>query len=220
MFRRIVALVTAGLFLCVSCTNPKLVSPPQIKSKSDHIIAVVLTTGEVVEFDSRGARLDQERQVVTGTTVSGEKHSIPFADIVSATVERTSAGAFVGILLIAIVLLIVLIAATTDDDASSSGSSCPYVYSYDGSDYVLDAEPLSGAISKGLERNDLCRLDHVQAHDGRYELVVRNELEETQYLDGIRLRVVDHPSGTQACTDMNGAIHVISDPFAPTVARD
>jgi len=220
MFRRIVALITAGLFLFVSCTHPKLVNPQQIKTKSDHITAVVLTTGEVVEFDTRGARLDQERQVVTGTTVSLEERSIPFADIVSATVERTSAGAAVGVIVLAIVLLIVLIAATTSNDTSSSGSSCPYVYSFDGNNYVLDAEPLSGAISKGLERNDLCRLDHAQAHDGRYQLMVRNELEETQYIDGIRLHVVDHPDGTQACTDMNGAIHVISEPFSPAGARD
>lgn len=220
MFRRIVALVTAGLFLFVSCTHPKLVNPQQIKTKSDHISAVVLTTGEVVEFDSRGGRLDQDRQVVTGTTISLEERSIPFADIVSATVERTSAGAVVGFVLLALVFLIVLIAATTSDDTSSSGGSCPYVYSFDGNNYVLDAEPLSGAISKGLERNDLCRLDYVKENDGRYQLMVRNELEETQYLDGIRLRVVDHPAGTQACTDMNGVIHIISEPFAPAAARD
>ncbi|HEX6791696.1 MAG TPA: hypothetical protein VF247_10335, partial [Candidatus Krumholzibacteria bacterium] len=136
---------------------------------------------------------------------------------------RTSTGSVIGVFVIGVIVLITLIAITADSSSSSSsssGSSCPYVYSFDGSNYVLDAEPLSGAISRGLERNDLCRLDHVAARDGRFELMVRNELEETQYLDGMRLRVVDHPAGTQACTDANGAILVIADPAAATAARD
>ncbi len=220
MFRRIVAIVTAGLFLFVSCTHPKLVNPQQIKGKTDHISAVVLTTGEVVEFDSGGARLHLDQQVVTGTTLDGKERSIPFAEIVSATVERTSAGAVVGLVVVALLFVLIIVAIESANDEATSNSSCPYVYAFDGNNYVLDAEPLSGAISKGLERNDLCRLDHMQAHDGRYQLMVRNELEETQYLDGMRLRVVDHPAGTQACTDMNGAIHVISEPFGAAGARD
>lgn len=220
MFRRIVALVTAGLFLLVSCTHPKLVNPQQIKGKSDHISAVVLTTGEVVEFDTGGARLHLDEQVVSGTTRDGKERSIPFAEIVSATVLRTSGGAAAGLIVIALLFVFIIVVVSSSNDESTSGSSCPYVYSFDGNNYVLDAEPLSGAISKGLERNDLCRLDHVQAHDGRYELMVRNELKETQYIDGIRLRVVDHPAGTQACTDINGAIHVISEPFGAASARD
>ena len=222
MLRRIVALFTACLFLFVSCTNPKLVSPPQIKAKSDHITAVVLTGGEVIEFDTHGARLDRERQAITGTVKFGKERTIPFSDVVSATVERTSAGSVIGIFIVGVILLVALIAITAESSSSSSssGSSCPYVYSFDGGNYVLDAEPLSGAISRGLERSDLCRLDHVSARDGRYELMVRNELEETQYLDGMRLRVIDHPAGTQACTAANGVIRVIADPAAATAARD
>jgi hypothetical protein len=224
MLRRVVALLTACMFLfATSCTHPKLVTSDQIKTKQDHISAVVVVGGEVVEFDSEGARLDSKREWVKGTTINGEERTIALTDVVSATVERTSAGSTVGILIIGVIAIILLIAATNDDtssSSSSSGSSCPYVYAFDGANFVLDAEPLTGAISKGLERDDLCRLDHVRADNGRFELMVRNELDETQHIDGMRLRVVDHPAGTEACTGANGAIRVVEKPVAATVARD
>jgi hypothetical protein len=222
MVRRIVALITACLYLFTwSCGSSKLVSPGGIKDKKDHINAVVLTSGDVIEFDPRGGRLNRDEQVVRGTTKDGKEVTLAFSDIVSATVERTSGGGVAGTIGIVFIALIVLLAIMSNSvDHSSSGSSCPYVYSFDGSDYILDAEPLSGAISKGLERNDVCRLDHVRAHDGRYELLVRNELQETQYLDAIKLHVVDHPQGSQAYTDTNGAIHVMADAVGATDAHD
>jgi hypothetical protein len=202
-----------------------MVRPDDIRNKSDHVIAVTLKTGEIVEFDSFGGRLDRDRQEVIGYTKDKKPVSIPYADVVSATVERTNTASVVIPIVLIVALVVVLAAAAADDDdppppTTTGSSSCPYVYAFDGSRYMLDAEPLAGAISKGLERNDLCRLDHLRVHDGKYELLVRNELQETQYLDAMKLRVVDHPRGSQAYSDAGGAIHVIADPLAATEARD
>jgi hypothetical protein len=222
MIRRILALMTACLYLfTVSCgTSTKLVSPAAIKAKKDHISALTLRTGEIIEFDSNGARLDQEKQKVIGVTKDGKNIMIAYADVISATVQHTSGGGAVAIGLFVFLIGIIIISSAADDNSSSSGSSCPYVYSFDGDHYVMDAEPLSGAITKGLERDDLCRLEHLEAHHGQYEILMRNELKETQYIDRLQLRVVDHPAGSTVCTDINGALHVAGDLVAPGVASD
>jgi hypothetical protein len=225
MMRRILALMTACLYLfTVSCgSSTKLISPSEIKGKKDHISAITLRTGEIIEFDSKGARLDQEKQEVHGVSKDGKDVTVAFADVISATVQTSSHTDAVVIAALTVAFLILVIASTNDDSSSSStssGSSCPYVYSFDGDHYVMDAEPLSGAITKGLERDDLCRLEHLEAHHGQYELLVRNELKETQYIDRLQLRVVDHAAGSTVCTDMNGGLHLFGDLVAPSSARD
>lgn len=223
MVRRFLSVAIACLYLfTLSCTSAKDVPPDKVRIGGDHIIAVVLKTGQFIWFDGKGGRLDGESQEIRGTTRADERVAIPLADVSSATVERTDPATFVAIGLVAVFFAIILIAASGDDEPeqSTSGSSCPYVYSFDGGRYVLDAEPLSGAISKGLERSDLCRLEHLRAHDGRYEVLVRNELEETQYLDQVKLRIVEHPQGSHAYVDLDGAVRVIADPLRATDARD
>jgi hypothetical protein len=221
MLRKITALLTACLYLLVSCTSTKLVNPTEVRGGKDHIIALALTSGEIIEFDLHGGRLDKLRERVTGDSKDGKKIDVAFADVVSATVQHTSGGTAV-LVVVALFFFIVLVAATADSGSSSStsGSSCPYVYAFDGDQYTMDAEPLSGAITKGFERNDLCRLDHLRAVDGHYDLLVRNELKETQYIDQMQLRVVDHPSGASVCTDINGSLHVLADRVAPAAAHD
>jgi hypothetical protein len=224
MIRRITALLTACLYLFVSCgSSTKLVSPGEIKGKKDHISAITLRTGEIIEFNGKGARLDTEKQEVHGVSKDGKEVNVAFADVISATVQTSNHTDAVVIAVITVAFLILVIASVNDDDntpPANTSSSCPYVYSFDGDHYVMDAEPLSGAITKGFERNDLCRLDHLRAVNGQYEVLVRNELQETQYIDQMQLRVIDHPSGSTVCTDINGALHVLGDQVAPAAAHD
>ena len=72
-------------------------------------------------------------------------------------------------------------------DDTAGPQSCPFVYSYDGENYIFDAEPLGGAISEGLKKTDYSRLEHLKGVEGKYHLFLRNELEETQYTDAIKL---------------------------------
>lgn len=214
--------MTACLYLfTVGCgTSTRMVKPAEIKSKSDHISAVAMKSGEIIEFNSEGARLDKTRQEVIGITKDQKPMRIAYADIMTATVQHTSGG---GVLIggfIIFIILVIIIASANDSSSSSSGSSCPYVYSFDGDQFIMDAEPLSGAITKGLERDDLCRLENLRAVNGEYALLVRNELKETQYIDRVQLRVVDHPAGSTVCTDINGGLHAVTHPVQPAVARD
>jgi hypothetical protein len=48
--------------------------------------------------------------------------------------------------------------------------------------------------------------------DGEYRVLVRNEeLQETQYLDEVKLILADHPAGTRVVPDPTGTLHVIGD---------
>ena len=88
-------------------------------------------------------------------------------------------------------------------------SSCPFIYSYDGRDWVFDSETYAGAVARGLERIDTDNLEHIRAVDGRYRIRVRNERNETDYTDELALLVVDHPAGTRAIADIAGAVHIV-----------
>jgi hypothetical protein len=104
--------------------------------------------------------------------------------------------------------------------SGGGGGSCPFVYSFDGSDWAFDAEPYGGAFSKGLQRTEWCVLEHLREVDGRYFLRMTNELDETQYTDELKLVVVDHDFGVSITPDAAGKIHTIEKPVAPRSARN
>lgn len=98
-------------------------------------------------------------------------------------------------------------------------ASCPFVYSFDGTDYILDSETYAGAIAPGLERTDVDNLEHLRAVDGRYRIRVRNDRPETDYTDEVTLTVVDHPRQTRALPDAAGVVHVVREGTPPASTR-
>ena len=99
-------------------------------------------------------------------------------------------------------------------------NSCPFIYSWNGTEFVMDAEPYGGATTRGLARDDYSELENLVEEDGYYRLLVRNELEETQYTDLLELMVVDHPAEQRVIVDVWGRFHTISDTMAPIAVRD
>ncbi len=99
-------------------------------------------------------------------------------------------------------------------------SSCPFTYSFDGEKYIFDAEPYGGAICKRLERTEWCGLENIKDINGQYRIMVMNEMEETQYMDELKLVVVDHPKGAKVVPSTFGQMHTISHPAAPVKAHD
>ncbi|HZW39433.1 MAG TPA: hypothetical protein VFF33_09055 [Ignavibacteriaceae bacterium] len=101
----------------------------------------------------------------------------------------------------------------------ASKQSCPFIYSYDGKNYVFDAEPLGGAITEGLERTEISRLDNIKPVDNTYKIKMTNEVDEVQYVNNLSLLTVDHPVNTVAVPDAQGNFYAVK-PINPLLAFD
>ena len=98
--------------------------------------------------------------------------------------------------------------------------SCPHVYSFDGQRFKLDADPLSGALFAGAEREDWDRLEELRPVDGRYRLRVVNELKEIDHIDALSLQVVDHAPGTSVLPSPSGELWPVAQATSPQAASD
>ena len=103
---------------------------------------------------------------------------------------------------------------------SPGRASCPRVYSFDGKEYRIDADLVSGAIYSGVERSDHDRLESLQPVDGEYRLKVQNDLEEIDHLNSLGLLVVDHAAGTEILPDQRGGLFAVKDAEPPVRAVD
>jgi hypothetical protein len=109
----------------------------------------------------------------------------------------------------------VAVKAFNDAMDAVGSSSCPFIYSFDGKQYVLDGEPYGGAVCQGLQRTDYCRLDNLHRVNGEYRILLTNELDEIQYTDEFKLLIVDHPRDVMICQDADGLLYTIGDSRKP-----
>jgi hypothetical protein len=171
--------------------------------------------GEDVSFDDPGA------SIVNGTLhgwVKKATYELPMDQVQRLWVdkEQVSTGRTIGLVAGIAVGTIVVIAAVI----AATKQSCPFVYSWDGTRYVFDAEPYGGAIARGLEKDDYSELGQLKEEDGRYKLRVTNEVDETQMTNLTELWVVDHPAGTRVVPDIQGKLHTLSAPQELLAAHD
>jgi hypothetical protein len=99
-------------------------------------------------------------------------------------------------------------------------NSCPFVYSFDGESYVRDAEVFGGAILEAAQHTDRAQLGQLATVDGHYRLRVANELPETDYIDALRLLVVDVPPSARVVASPSGQLLVLGDPHPAIRVRD
>jgi hypothetical protein len=205
-------------FLNGGCTVNKVykLKTSQVQQpQQEHLVGVTTKTGEEIGFDPPGGKVNRDN-------IEAQVRSVPYTvaiqDVQRLWVERRGVSAVrtigltVAIVVVALGTFAAIVAATKQ--------SCPFVYSWDGSKYVFDAEPYGGAITRGLERDDYSELEHLREQNGIYRLLLTNEVDETQYTNLMELWVVDHAPGSRVVSDENGALRSYSQIQKLTAARD
>lgn len=184
-----------------------------INRTSDGRIESIETTDGTTYTSPRVLKEDRE-QIVMG--LGFVSVSIPLKEIELVWVKKIDPGltllATIGGIGLTLAAVVVVIALTKE--------SCPFIYSYNGERYIFDAEPFGGAICEGLKRTEWCALEEIKEINGRYNILITNEVDETQYTDELKLVVVDHAPETRIVSDALGKMHTVSSLLPPYRAAD
>ncbi len=99
--------------------------------------------------------------------------------------------------------------------------SCPWVFTWNGSEYVQDNDVYSTARGADKEFTDYYTLNKpLVPKDGEYSLELRELTKETSYTDLVQLLAVDHASDVNIASDENGDVWTYSNPSPPVSAVD
>jgi hypothetical protein len=198
------------------------------------IVGVTTLKSEDVEFDSvpypsgksKGKKGGFFEDGAVHGIVKGAEYSLPLDQVQRVWIMRRdiSTGrtvALVGALgATAVVIAVVATRTSKPPPSTTMNGGCPFVYSWDGRQFVFDAELYSGAVARGLQREDYSELPHLQAHNGAYRILVNDELAETDYTDRLELLSVDHRTGTSVGIDDDGKLYSLSALQVPLSAHD
>jgi hypothetical protein len=98
--------------------------------------------------------------------------------------------------------------------------SCPFYYSYTGSDYILDGEGLLFSPLPWWERSSIVMLENLKPVNDSYKLKVTEELTETSHFDQLSLLVAEHSPDVTVYPDFYGNLHTIKNPIMPVSCAD
>jgi hypothetical protein len=178
----------------------------------DRLVGITTLAGREIKFDAAGS--------VRGDTVYASAKKRPLAVPVDSVqrwwLQRSDAGKTV-LAVLAVAAGVVVAAGII---AAATKESCPFIYSWDGTRYVFEAEPYGGAVSRGLERDDYGVLPTVRDVGGAYRLLLTNEVNETQMTNLFELWAVEHAPGVRVVPDEWGGLHTLSRPLPPSSATD
>lgn len=103
---------------------------------------------------------------------------------------------------------------------SQTNGSCPYIYSFDGSDFVLEGEAFSTSISRSLESETFHMLHSLQITDDELLVRVSNERPETHLVNKVQLFAVDTHDASSAILDTENTAWPVYEPASPVFAQD
>jgi hypothetical protein len=216
---------------CYTTHNIKI-SPESVKYKVGYeITKAIMKNGVVINLKDKGAKyvrnyMGRENVLVYSSVIIDTVRVDPIGikkiyktnildlnDMISLTIEKQEVSASLTIL--TTIGIIVCLAALIFVIALAAKESCPFIYSFDGEKYIFDAEPYGGAVAEGLKKTDYSQLEHLKPINGKYKLLMKNEADETQYTDELKLLIIDHPQNVQVTPDKNGAMTVYSKTLFP-----
>lgn len=213
---------------CYSSYNGSI-KPEILTSSSTYtFVKAIMKNGLIINLENKDAVYERSLNAIIYTlsedysdSVNSKVNStapgtgiLKVKDIQSLIVEKDefdAAGSIMvtlaviaGIVLVALIILIAI-----------AGSSCPFIYSFNGEKYVFDAEPYGGSVAEGLKKTDYSRLEELKAADSKYKLIMRNVTDETQYTDEMKLLVIEHPVSTEVAPDISGKFTVFGKVLPP-----
>lgn len=218
IFTVLLLVFSLSLSACMGPVKVQRIELARIKNPEKEKIAGLTTVkSEDVLFDRPNGTF--AAGVVKGT-VRNAPYSIPADQVERLWVARRefSPGRTTG-LVVGVAAGVIAIAAIVVV-ANPPKLGCPFVYSWDGSEYVFDGEMYGGSVTRGMERDDTTELGHLRPQGGLYRIALTDEMEETEYTNQTELWVVDHPAGTRVAADESGKLYTLSDSRPPTAARD
>lgn len=182
-----------------------------------------------------GSRVELLQPAIEADSVSGRdagasgpdslkpRVAVALADIRTVELHQTKVAETVLLVGAAGLLIAAVIAYESEPLFSFKGNgqnSCPLVYAWNGHDWQLQSGTFAGAVARGVARTDVTAMPQAVAGDGELRLQVRNELEETDYLDAISVLAVDHPPGVTIAPDAAGRLHAVGALLPALEARD
>jgi hypothetical protein len=223
----ILGVAALGLIAACKVTQRAAVPGPAAPTPPSTIVGITTNTGVEVNFD-RPATIQGDKLVAL---VKKKPYEIALTDIQRYWVEtRTTstartvglvAGIAVGVAAVVAIAVVATASASRHVNVPAGGMGCClFVYSWDGQRYNFDTEAYTGAITRGLERDDFSLLQRVHEQDGEYRLMLSNDNDETQYTDQLELWVVDQDRGVTTRVGSDGSLYNVGEPLAPLSARD
>ncbi|MGD2155149.1 MAG: hypothetical protein PVG79_17925, partial [Gemmatimonadales bacterium] len=146
--------------------------------------------------------------------------AIPVEDVKRVALRKVDVVGTVFIAAALGVTYLIISGGLKEEPRRPDTTSCPFVYSFDGTDWRLDSGTFAGAILPGLARTDVDNLEFARTAQGRLRLKLANELAETDYVDAISVLAVDHAPGLQVAPDHTGRLHGYAELIRPAGARD
>src|SRR5262245_31323530 len=248
--RALILLAAIGFALAMGgCAGwTKQAASPEVllqQGKHPHKMRVTLVDGSRLEIQDPAIRGDS----LVGSVMTTIRHTtwdetrltdarILLADIRQLELWKVHKGRTVMLVTVLAIGATAVIVAADDHEAkpasppsSSSGSSggsgdgcwmcsCPLLYSYDGSDWVLDSGTYGGAFLKPFAYTDVDVLESLKGENGVLRMRLRAGDKETDHIDELRIIAVDHDPSTTIATEPDGTIHSVGATTPPLVARD
>lgn len=100
------------------------------------------------------------------------------------------------------------------------GGSCPFIYSWNGKRYVLEAEAYGIAWGKALEMRTASVLPSLRSDRGELNIRMSNERPETHYYNAVHLKGVETDTHCEVVADARDNLWPVHSPEAPSMATD
>ncbi|MBN1923435.1 MAG: hypothetical protein JW791_01590 [Nanoarchaeota archaeon] len=96
-----------------------------------------------------------------------------------------------------------------------SHPSCPFVYSYNGEEFIREHEAYGFAVFKGWEYESYAFLENLKPVSNELIIDLREELPEQSYTNKLSLKMVEHNPGVSVLPDINGIVHTVKEWVSP-----